>query len=93
MYPVEHGFVPKESIEKLLEPGMELFVEEVHEFCQNHMASIRPQVFFEKLLSDPDVQIPLIVVLADPKMKDDIVVKAYEALRKAVENKYDNKKQ
>ncbi|RLB85397.1 MAG: hypothetical protein DRH26_18340 [Deltaproteobacteria bacterium] len=42
--------------------------------------------FFDKLIYDSDVQIPLLIVMVNPEMKEDIVVKAYEALRSAVEN-------
>ncbi len=56
-------------------------------FFQTHMRQINPDTFFEKLLYDPDVQIPLIVVMVNPEMKEDIVIKAYEALRRAVEKK------
>jgi hypothetical protein len=51
------------------------------------MPEINPDEFFEKLLYDPDVQIPLIVVLANPEMKTDTGVLAYEAMKKAVQEK------
>jgi hypothetical protein len=49
------------------------------------MPQINPDEFFEKLLYDPDVQIPLILVLANPEMKTDKGVLAYEAMKKAVQ--------
>jgi hypothetical protein len=88
LYPVERGFVAQEKLEGLLKDGMELFVEEVDDFCRNHMPEINPKDFFEKLLYDPDVQIPLLLVMVKPELKDDIVVKAYEALREAVKGKF-----
>ena len=64
---------------------MELFVDEVVDFFQKYMAHIESADFFDKLLYDSDVQIPLLIVMINPEMKDDIVVQAYEALRAAVE--------
>jgi hypothetical protein len=51
------------------------------------MPEINPGEFFERLLYDPDVQIPLIVVLANPEMNSDTGVLAYEAMKKAVQEK------
>jgi len=82
--PVKKGLVNRENIESLITHGMELFVDEVIEFLQDHMSHIKPEAFFEKLIYDPDVQIPLIFVLADNSLKEDIVFKAYEELKKAV---------
>ena len=93
LHPVEQGLVPQTKLEQLLDSSMELFVEEVDEFFQNHMPAIEPKDFFDKILYDSDVQIPLLVVLVSPELKDDIVVKTYEALRKAVEKKYTKKNQ
>ena len=83
--PVEKGIVNQEEIEKTLPDGMELFVKEVVDFFQQHMQNIDPTNFFEKLIYDSDVQIPLLIVMINPEMKEDIVVKAYEALRGAVD--------
>jgi hypothetical protein len=69
----------------MLPDGMELFVNEVVDFFQQHMQNITPTDFFDKLIYDSDVQIPLLIVMVNPEMKEDIVVKAYEALRGAVE--------
>jgi hypothetical protein len=66
---------------------MELFIDEVVDFFRNHMTHIDPADFFDKLIYDPDVQIPLLVVMINPEMKNDIVIQAYEALRTAVEKK------
>ena len=40
--------------------------------------------FFDALLTDPDTQIPTLLVMADPKLKTDVVVVAYMELRAAV---------
>lgn len=84
--PVEKGMVSQQEIEKTLSDGMELFVNEVVDFFQQHMQDINPADFLNKLIYDPDVQIPLLVVMVNPEMKNDIVIKAYEALREAVGN-------
>ena len=89
--PVEKKMVNKDKIEKELSPGMELFVDEVVDFFQKYMTYIEPADFFDKLLYDSDVQIPLLIVMINPEMKDDIVVQAYEALRAAVEKKIKKK--
>jgi hypothetical protein len=83
--PIENGMVNKQEIEQTLPEGMELFVNEVVDFFQQNMQNINPTDFFEKLIYDSDVQIPLLIVMINPEMKEDIVVKAYEALRGAVE--------
>ncbi len=89
--PVEKGMVDKRAIGKELSAGMELFVDEAVDFFQNYMKHINPAEFFDKLIYDSDVQIPLLIVMIKPEMKDDIVVQAYEALRAAVEKKIEKK--
>ena len=88
LYPVERGFVRQELLEALLQDGMELFVAEVDEFFRDHMPEINARDFFDKLIYDPDVQIPLMLVLIKPELKNDIVVKAYEAIRAAVDKRF-----
>ena len=83
--PVEKGIVNQQEIEKMLPDGMELFVNEVVDFFQQHMHNITPIDFFDKFIYDSDVHIPLLIVIVNPEMKEDIVVKAYEALQGAVE--------
>jgi len=78
-------------MEKELPAGMELFVDEVVDFFKRYMTNINPAEFFYKLIYDSDVQIPLLIVMINPEMKDDIVVKAYESLRAAVEKKVEKK--
>jgi hypothetical protein len=91
LVPVQKGMVDKSAMEKELIAGMELFIDEVVDFFHNYMKHIDPAEFFEKLIYDSDVQIPLLIVMINPEMKDDIVVKAYEALRAAVEKKIGKK--
>ncbi len=86
--PIERGFVDQDGLEELLNDGMELFVEQVDDFFRNHMPEISPEDFFKKLLYDPDVQVPMLLVMVKPELKDDIVVKAYENLREAVERRF-----
>lgn len=91
LVPVQRGMVNKEKMENELSPGMELFIDEVVDFFRSYITNIDPADFFDKLLYDPDVQIPLLIVMINPEMKDDIVVQAYEALRVAVEKKIKEK--
>jgi hypothetical protein len=83
--PIENGMVNTQEIEQALSAGMELFINEVVDFFQQNMPNIIPNDFFRKLIYDPNVQIPSLVVMINPEMKENIVVKAYEALRGAVE--------
>jgi len=83
--PVENGLVRHEEVEPLLCPGMELFVDEVADFFTNHMPEVTASGFFDKLVYDPDVQIPELFPLLDPKVRNRIDYQAYAALRAAVE--------
>jgi len=89
--PTEKGRVAKAEVDALLPEGMRLFVDEVIDFFSHHMPEIDYGDFFENLLYDPDVQIPLIVVLANPEMKADTGVLAYEEMKKAIEEKLKEK--
>ena len=93
LHPVEQGLVPQANLADLLDSSMKLFVKEVSDFFQNHLSAINPEEFFAKLLYDSDVQIPLLVVIAQPELKDDIVVKAYNALHEEVEKNYPKRRQ
>ncbi len=86
--PVERGFVSAALMAEAIPAGMQLFVDEVVDFATTHMPELKPSEFFEHLLCDPDVQIPLIVVMADPKLKECPAWKAYESLRLAVATKF-----
>jgi hypothetical protein len=85
--PIEKELVAKTSIDMLLNDGMELFVDEVWGFFSQRMPHIKPPEFFDKLLFDSDVQIPTIITLVNPEMKNDTGVLAYEALKGAVKNR------
>lgn len=85
--PIKQGLVSRAKLGQLLDPGMELFVEEVAAYFQNHQKDIETDIFLERLVSDQNVQMPLIFVFANPELEDDIQFLAYEALRKAVNKK------
>lgn len=91
LVPVQKGMVNKAKMEEVLFDGMELFIDEVVDFFANYMSHIDPSDFFDKLIHDPDVQIPLLIVMINPEMNNDIVVKAYDTLRAAVEKKIKKK--
>ena len=78
----------KSDIDAILPDGMRLFVDEVSSFCSNHTVDITAQIFFDKLLSDPDVQIPTVTTLANPALVDETELIAYESLKRAVEKTF-----
>jgi hypothetical protein len=86
--PVKKALVNQEKLELLLKAGMELFVDEVTDFFQRYMPKIKADEFFKKLIYDPDVQIPLVFVLADENLKEDIVFKTYYELKKTIKNRF-----
>jgi hypothetical protein len=61
-----------------------LFVDEVIGFFRDYLPDVTTAAFFDALLTDPDVQIPELLVMVDPKLKTDVVVAAYRELRAAV---------
>jgi len=85
--PVDKGLVEHSAIEKHLQDGMDLFVDEVDTFFKEHIPSIKAAEFFEKLIYDPDVQIPeLLAQIA--AVRNHIDYKSYKAMWNAVEKKY-----
>jgi hypothetical protein len=82
--PVDQGVVNAQQILAALPDGMALFVAEVSEFFGDHMPDITPAAFFDAVLTDPDIQIPKLLVMVDPRLKTDVVVVAYDELRAAV---------
>lgn len=82
--PVDQGAVDAQQILAGLPDGMALFVDEVIEFLRDHMPEVAAAAFFDALLTDPDIQIPELLVMVDPKLKTDVVVVAYRELRAAV---------
>jgi len=84
--PFKKGLVNQEDLEPILQEGMELFIDETADFFQRYMPQIKAEKFFKKLIYDPDVQIPLIFIIADENLKDDIVFKTYKALKTKVQN-------
>ncbi|CAN5548495.1 hypothetical protein BH20VER3_BH20VER3_02180 [soil metagenome] len=86
--PIEKGLVSLDDLTSVTSNAMELFVDEVLDFSQHHMPELNPKSFFEKLIYDPDVQIPLLVVMADPTVKEMPAWRAYESLRETVSNRW-----
>lgn len=70
---------------------MNLFVDEVATFFEEHMPTIVTAEFFNNIVYDPDVHIPELVVMVNEEVKNDVVYKAYRALRTAVDSKYAEK--
>ncbi len=89
--PLDKGFVEYAAIETHLLDGMNLFVDEVATFFEEHMPTIVTAEFFNNLVYDPDVHIPELVVMVNEEVKNDVVYKAYRALRTAVDSKYAEK--
>lgn len=83
--PVEQGLISANAINQLLPDGMTLFVDETVTYFAEHLQTVEPQEFFEKLMYDPDVQIPLLLVMVNPSLKDDVVCVAYQELSKAID--------
>ncbi len=82
--PVGKGIVAASEIEIHLSEGMGLFVDEVASFFTEHMPDMDTEEFFNRLIYDPDVQIPELLVMVNESLKNDVVYKAYKALRAAV---------
>ena len=82
--PVVEGFVAASEVESHLSEGMGLFVEEGVSFLKDHMPAINSKEFFEKLIYDPDVQIPELLVMLNESLRNDVSYKAYKALCAAV---------
>jgi hypothetical protein len=83
--PVKQQVLSSVELGRLLPEGMSLFVDEVIAFFRDHMPDLEPRAFFQKLLYDPDVQIPELLIMVDPSLKDDVVCIAYREMRRAVE--------
>jgi hypothetical protein len=89
--PIDKGLVEQATIEGFFLAGMNLFIDEVAAFFKEHIPDIETAEFFEKLIYDPDVQIPELVVMVNEELKNDVVYKAYRALRAAVDERYADK--
>ena len=63
---------------------MHLFIDEVAAFFKEHMPAIETDKFLQTLIYDPDVQIPELLAMVDENLGNDVVYKAYKALRAAV---------
>ena len=87
--PVEQGMVDKTEIIEKLSDGMALFVDETLDFFKNYLLQVSGKEFFEKLIYDRDVQIPLIFELLDKNVQSNVDYIAYKALLKTVKQKLD----
>jgi hypothetical protein len=86
--PMERGLISLEILTAALPSGMELFIDEVEDFSVHHMPEIKTKDFFDRLLHDADVEVPLLAVMVDPKLKESPGFRVYECLRNAVERRY-----
>jgi hypothetical protein len=86
--PVERGLVTGAALAEVIPEGMDLFVDELIDFSGRHLPELEPIDFFQKLLYDPDVQIPLLVPLLEPSVRQYPGWVAYESLRNAVAAKF-----
>ena len=86
--PVDKGLVEQATIESYLLAGMNLFIDEVAAFFEEHMPDIETSDFLKKLIYDPDVQIPELLVTVNEEFKNDIIYKVYEALRVAIDVRF-----
>jgi hypothetical protein len=91
--PVERGFITCDQIDDVLGAGIQLFIDEVIDFSERHMPELNSRSFFEKLIYDPDVQIPLIVAMVDPTVKEMPAWRAYESLRETVSKRWPREQQ
>lgn len=82
--PIEHGLVGQEDILKHLAEGMRTLVSDMESFLRDHLPEIPPKSFFKALVSDSDVQIPLLIVMIDESVAESPAFKAYKALRHAL---------
>ena len=82
--PIEQGLVGREELHALLDPGMELFVVETTSFFREHMPEISSADFFRALEYDPDVQIPMLVVMLDKSVAETTDYRVYAALKRAI---------
>ncbi len=84
--PIDRCFVSADELHAQLEPGMELFVSEVVSFFREHMPNISAAEFFDRLIHDRDVQIPLVVIMLDKTVSESTDYRAYSALQRAIKN-------
>ena len=88
--PIERGLVSRHGVHSQLESGMELFVTEVTSFIREYLPDISPVELFRTLSYDPDVQIPLLIVMLDKTIAESTDYLAYAALQKAIKNASSN---
>jgi hypothetical protein len=91
LVPVQKRMVNKDAMAKELSAGMGLFVDEVVDFFQDYTTHANPAEFFDKLLYDSDVQIPLLIVMINPEMKNDIVCRHMKHYVQQLKRKYERR--
>jgi hypothetical protein len=69
-YPVAQALVDRTRLVEILPEAMHLFVAEVDDFCRTHQPEVAPAEFFQRLVRDPDVQVPELLPLLDPAVRD-----------------------
>lgn len=84
--PIGRGLVSADELHAQLVAGMELFVAEVALFFRDNMPDISATEFFDQLACDPDVQMPIIFVMADKTVAETTDYRAYSALQQAIKN-------
>jgi hypothetical protein len=86
--PVERGLVTGAALTEAIPDGMSLFVDEFIDFSRRHLPELEPYDFFQKLLGDPDVKIPLLIPILNPDVRQYPGWIAYESLRTAIAAKF-----
>jgi hypothetical protein len=67
--PADTGLVTAAALAEAIPEGMRLFVDELIDFSERHMPELEPAYFFQTLLDDPDVQIPLLIPILEPSIR------------------------
>jgi len=86
--PPDSGLVTSAALADVIPDGMRLFVDELVDFSERHMPELVPAHFFQTLLEDPDVQIPLLIPMLEPAVRRQPAWIAYGNLWSAVAAKF-----
>ncbi len=84
-YPVEQDRVNYDSLIAVLDDGLALFVSEVVNFFRGYMPQVDASSFLRELVYDPAVQIPELIPLIDPTVRNQPGYRAYRALCGAID--------
>jgi hypothetical protein len=88
--PFEKGFVSGPALSNIIPAGMDLFIDEVIHFASTQMPELKPPDLFHAIIADSDVQIPLLVVLVNPRLKEYPAWQVYDYLQSAVAARFPN---